>query len=103
MSTCRRCPNNTERTASPEPGSRPRLPGNSLFFSIPISLSKTVRRGPGGSSMVQDPPEGMPDTSGVERSDPDDEILVLVVEDDLGYAVLVEELLADSGEPIKAV
>ncbi len=53
--------------------------------------------------MVQDPPEGMPDLSGVERSDPDDEILVLVVEDDLGYAVLVEELLADSGESIKAV
>jgi serine phosphatase RsbU (regulator of sigma subunit) len=53
--------------------------------------------------MVQDPPEGMPDLSGVERSDPDDEILVLVVEDDLGYAVLVEELLADSGEPIKVV
>ncbi len=31
------------------------------------------------------------------------EIHVLVVEDDLGYAVLVEEFLAESGEPIRVV
>lgn len=53
--------------------------------------------------MMQDPPQTMPDPPGVEGSDPDDEILVLIVEDDLGYAVLVEELLAESGEPIKPV
>ncbi len=53
--------------------------------------------------MVQDPPQAMPDPPGVAGLDPDDEIVVLVVEDDLGYAVLVEELLADSGEPIKPI
>jgi len=53
--------------------------------------------------MVQDPSRGMPVQAGAEGSDPDDEILVVIVEDDLGYAVLVEELLTDSGQPIKSV
>jgi serine phosphatase RsbU (regulator of sigma subunit) len=45
------------------------------------------------------PPPGLP----VEHSDPTGEIVVLVVEDDLGYAVLVQELLGDSGEPTKVL
>ena len=44
---------------------------------------------------------GSSDVGHTEAALAAEEIRVLVVEDDLGYAVLVEEFLVDSGEPIR--
>jgi len=52
--------------------------------------------------MMQNPSPPPPDLL-APGPDPAGEIVVLVVEDDLGYAVLVQELLGDSREPIKVL